>query len=113
MYKKIIALSKMTFEEKAKLGLDTKWSTYHAPAICAATDSNGNVLEGEFVVTRKVNFPKGAVLWVDDASLPKDKTSFEEVDMHRGYKEQDPAAQKKLAEAIAAQDARNPAKKAG
>lgn len=112
MYRKIVVLSKITFDEKAKLGLDTRWATNHQHAVTALTDKNGKVIEGEFITTRKVSFPKGAVLWVDDASLPKDPASYEEVDMPRGYKEQDPAAAKKLEEALEAQSARKAAKKA-
>lgn len=111
MFKKIVALSKITFDEKAKLGLDTKWATNHQLSIKVVTDSDGKVVEGEFITTRKVSFPKGAVLWVDEAYLPKDKTSFEEVDMPLGYREQDPVAAKKLAEALEAQGPRK-AKKA-
>lgn len=112
MFKKIIALSKISFDEKARLGLDTKWATNHHLAIKPVTDADGKVLEGEFVTTRKVAFPKGAVLWVDEAHLPKDKTSFEEVDMPHGFREQDPVAAKKLAEAVEAQGSRKAAKKA-
>lgn len=111
MFKKIIALSKLTFDEKARLGLDTKWATNHQLAVKPVTDKDGKVVEGEYDLTRKVSFPKGAVLWVEEAYLPKDKTTFEEIDMPLGYKEQDPVAQKKLAEALEAQGNRKPVKK--
>lgn len=93
-YTKIVVTApKVKFPAGAKLGLDTKLETAFAAFV-------KRTAPGYFDVMTPINFPKGAVLYVDnpDKYLAKYKndrgdevSSFEVIDMPVGYREEKPA----------------------